>query len=137
MVRSALHFWVAARSTESGWVIRNPQSVGIPEPNNKLNEIPYVEHQLTRMLINDFLDPLSTEVLADIDKIKKSSKSDDWLARFLATFIILHNYELLVKRQKAFTISRKWTKVSEVLSSSPTQLLKIVTDTIHKYDPSE
>lgn len=114
MVRSALHFWIAARSSESGWVIRNPQSLGIPEPKNKLDEIPYVEHQLTRILMNDFLAPLSAEVLADIDKINKSGKADDWLGQFLATFIVLHNYELLVKRQKAFTISRKWTKVSEV-----------------------
>lgn len=114
MVRSALHFWIAARSSESGWVIRNPQSFGIPEPKNKLDEIPYVEHQLTWILMNDFLAPLSAEVLADIDKINKSGKADDWLGQFLATFIVLHNYELLVKRQKAFTISRKWTKVSEV-----------------------
>jgi hypothetical protein len=114
VVRSALHFWIAARSTESGWIIRNPESLGIgPEHKAKLDEIPYVEHQLTWILRNDFLAPLCAEVLADIQKINASGKADDWLGQFLATFIVLHNYELLVKRQKAFTISRKWTKASE------------------------
>ncbi|KAH9204230.1 hypothetical protein DL95DRAFT_418416 [Leptodontidium sp. 2 PMI_412] len=111
VVRSALHFWIAARSTESGWVISNPESLGMgPEHKGKLLEIPYVEHQLTWILMNDFLAPLCAEVLADIQQINKSGKAGDWLGQYLATFIVLHNYELLVKRQKAFTISRNWTK---------------------------
>lgn len=71
-----------------------------PEHKGKLSEIPYVEHQLTWILMNDFLAPLCAEVLADIQQINKSGKAGDWLGQFLATFIVLHNYELLVKRKR-------------------------------------
>jgi hypothetical protein len=112
VVSSALRFWITARSNESGWVIRNPHVIGIGSDSTAdIHEVPYVEHQIGWILMNNFLAPFCTTVLRDMQAIYASTQADDWLSKFLATFIILHSYEMLVQRQKAFTIKRKWNKV--------------------------
>jgi hypothetical protein len=112
VVASALKFWIVARSNESGWVIRNPQLIGIQSGvMADIKEAPYVDYQIGEILVNDFLVPLCSNLLRDLQTMYASTKSDDWLGKFLATFIILHSCELLAKRQRAVTIKRNWTKV--------------------------
>lgn len=67
---------------------------------------PYVDYQFASVIINRVLLPLREEILRELERIIEKHKPQDWYVTFLASFILLQNYELQMQFQRDFAKRR-------------------------------
>jgi hypothetical protein len=80
-----------------------------------LTSAAFIDYQFSALMVEKVLLPLRSRVLRRLEELTLSKTSENWFVIFLATFILLHTYGLLVAQQRQFAKIRN-AKVSEPLS---------------------
>ncbi|KAI0407888.1 hypothetical protein F4802DRAFT_491677 [Xylaria palmicola] len=104
-----LCLWTAARIIEGGWQFTGPQTLGIrPKAGEsaRLTDAAFIDYQFSAIVAQDVLLPLRYKVLKRLHELTHSNTSANWIVLFLANFILLHTYGLLMKQQRAFSQRR-------------------------------
>lgn len=105
-----LKLWLAVRfSTRSVWIVgRNTLGMStktLDETSRDSGKIPLppvMGAQLDHVLIHEIQAPLRRELLALLDNLIRKSRQRNWLAIYLAVFILLHNAALLTAHDAAY-----------------------------------
>ncbi|KAH6898261.1 hypothetical protein B0T10DRAFT_555592 [Thelonectria olida] len=108
---NVLYLWTACRTIEGGWEFCGPESLDLAPRDGciRLVDAPFIDYQFSAIMVQDILIPLRWQVLKQMKVLIHENKPHNWFAIFLASFILLHTYALLVKQQGAFARSRKAT----------------------------
>jgi len=77
-----------------------------------LTSAAFIDYQFSALMVERVLLPLRSRVLRKLEELTLSKTSENWFVIFLATFILLHTYGLLVAQQRQFARMRN-AKVSE------------------------
>jgi hypothetical protein len=72
----------------------------------KLTEAPFIDYQFSAIMVQDVLLPLRQKVLKSIHELTHAHASENWFVLFLANYILLHSYGLLMRQQREFARSR-------------------------------
>ena len=68
---------------------------------------PYIDYQIASIIIQRILSPLRKDVLRILQTTFNTHSPKDWFATFLASFILLQNYEMQVLFQRQFAERRR------------------------------
>jgi hypothetical protein len=116
MLQKTLRLWVACRFIESKWRCwsddgwgDNPVLTNNPrDPFYDWESLPpYLDYQIASIIIHRILTPLRKDVLRELQSTFNKHDPKDWYVTFLASFILLQNYEMQMKFQKEFAARRK------------------------------
>jgi len=98
-------FWAAARTIESGWKFHGRETLGLT-PNGEgvvpLTDAPFIDYQLSAILVQGVLLPLRADVLGTLHKLTLAHSKSDWFVMFLANYIILRSYSRLMNQQRSW-----------------------------------
>jgi len=119
-----LRLWTAARTVEGGWTFNEEGSVlGLePKPGAitvQLTQACLIDFQFSGIMWQHILLPLRKQVLADLRRLTHAQTKDNWFVIFLATFILLHTYTLLMNQQVRFARKRRALVSIEALMVRP------------------
>jgi hypothetical protein len=98
-----LCLWTAARTIEGGWKFTGPQTLGIQPKVGESVRLPdaaFIDYQFSAIVAQDVLLPLRYKVLKRLHELTHSNTSTNWFVLFLANFILLHTYSLLITQQQ-------------------------------------
>ncbi|KAK4176190.1 hypothetical protein QBC36DRAFT_311330 [Triangularia setosa] len=117
MLRKTLKLWVACRFVESKWrcwasagwadddiMASNPQD---PFYKDIDSLPPYLDYQVASIIIYRILAPLRKDVLRELQATFNVHSPNDWFISFLASFILLQNYEMQMLFQRQFASRRQ------------------------------
>lgn len=109
-----MRLWTACRTIEGGWEFRGAETLNL-DPQGaqpvRLASAPFVDYQFSAIMVEDILSPLAEDVLRQMRSMIHKKKPENWFAIFLASYILLHSYGLLMKQQRDFS-ARRQNKVS-------------------------
>ena len=112
LLQNVLRLWVACRFIEGRWRCCGWDNLGAEalknpfRPDDWISPQPYIDYQLGSIIIERIIRPLRDSTLKKLDDLVYDNKPENWFRIFLITFIILHNYELGVMFQVAFSAKR-------------------------------
>jgi len=86
----------AADSTMGGYLVTDEQSPWYM----KIPITPVMDNQLDQIIIQDFLLPLRTKLLSELQGKMEQGRKEDWFEVFLAVFILSTNTELLLRHSR-------------------------------------
>lgn len=100
IMRKAIRMWVVCRLVEGGWRCW-PDRLACPQiasdlhgsPDDWDSVPPYLDHQLRSLVTHRILMPVQEELLQELEHLTSKHNPDHWLATFVTSFILLHNYE--------------------------------------------
>jgi hypothetical protein len=123
---NVLCLWTACRTIEGGWEFCGTESLGLVPRDGciRLVDAPFIDYQFSAIMVQDVLIPLRWQVLKQMKVLIHENKPRNWFAIFLANFILLHTYGLLLKQQGAFARSRR-AKVSDLSLSVSSAMLTL------------
>ncbi|KAK3312017.1 hypothetical protein B0H66DRAFT_486618 [Apodospora peruviana] len=116
MLQKTLRLWVACRFIESKWRCWGDSgwaddSIRAANPRDPFYDFdsppPYLDYQLASIIIHRVLSPLRKDVLRDLQSTLNTHSPKDWYVTFLASFILLQNYEMQMQFQRQFAARRK------------------------------
>lgn len=123
MLRKTLKLWVACRFVESkwrcwaaaGWADDDIKASNPQDPFYKdIDSLPpYLDYQVASIIIHRILSPLRKDVLRELQATFNVHSPNDWFISFLASFILLQNYEMQMLFQQQFA-SRRKARVSHI-----------------------
>ena len=111
----ALMFWSATRMIERFWQITGDDMLGLPPMKEKIGPCrlnpfieavpvtPIMDTQLDELAIKHVLIPLKSKLLRLLEKKVVEKKRENWYEIFLASFIILHNSEVILGQVMDFS----------------------------------
>jgi len=67
-----------------------------------LTDAPLIDYQFSGIMVQQVLLPLRQKVLKRLYELTHARTASNWFALFLANFVLLHTYGLLINQQKAF-----------------------------------
>lgn len=107
---------MACRFIESRWRCWGDDEIDAANPKDPFYDWatppPYLDYQFASVVIQRVLMPLRRAVLHELQMVVNEHRPEDWYTTFLASFILLHNYELQMQFQKAFA-DRRQAKVRQ------------------------
>ena len=62
-----------------------------------------LDHQMAALFVSNILEHLRTKILSFFHEVSSRERKSDWISLFLASYILLHHIEVLVRQQAAFT----------------------------------
>ena len=74
--------------------------------NTEITDMRYLDVQLAKTLKLN-LAKQSQAVLRGVKVLFESKKPEDWMAKFVTTYILLHSWEVLMKQQHEIARERK------------------------------
>ncbi|KAI2602324.1 hypothetical protein GGR54DRAFT_634076 [Hypoxylon sp. NC1633] len=102
LVLDCLTFWVATRFIEKPWRICSDGLPGFEAPyelhcpfNGIIPVTPIMDTQIDDMAIKFLLNPLGKRILKDLNEKIHEKKRENWFEIYLATFIIMNNFEFV------------------------------------------
>ncbi|KAI1173498.1 hypothetical protein F4777DRAFT_557525 [Nemania sp. FL0916] len=98
-----LCLWTAARIVHGGWYFAGPETLGVKHRVGgavRFSDALFIDSQFSIIVARDILQPLRNKVLKRLYDLTHSNTSKNWFVLFLANFILLHNYRLLMKQQQ-------------------------------------
>ncbi|XXG96396.1 hypothetical protein Hte_002678 [Hypoxylon texense] len=102
LVSDCLTFWVATRFIEKPWRICCGALPGFEPPyepecpyNGIIPVTPIMDTQIDDLAIRTFLDPLGKRILRELSRKIHEKKRENWFDIYLATFIIMNNFEFV------------------------------------------
>ncbi|KAJ8130638.1 hypothetical protein O1611_g2985 [Lasiodiplodia mahajangana] len=110
LVAGALMLWSATRMIERFWLVTGNDLLGLPPMKQNIGPCrynPYVkavpvtpvmDTQLDEITIRHVLIPLKSKVMCLLKNKMLEKKKKNWYEIFLATFIILHNSEVVLSQ---------------------------------------
>ena len=117
---NVLKLWTASRCIEGGWRFRSSEGFDLPA-DTPLTDAAMIDTELSSIFVHR-LQTLQINVLDRIHAISCDSKSRKkyWFELFLANFILLHNLECVMKKQRMWAFENH-SKVSNsrIISSMP------------------
>jgi hypothetical protein len=85
---------------EGGWRIEGSETLGLkPDADGNIDIPPLIDNQLSFVILTKILKPLRKKVLEGLLRLFKTKKRSDWVVVFLASYMLLHNYEMIMKAQ--------------------------------------
>ncbi|RYO97406.1 hypothetical protein DL765_011250 [Monosporascus sp. GIB2] len=108
LVAGALMLWSATRMIERSWLITGADMLGLPPMKQSIGPCrlnPYIEAvpvtpimdtQLDEIAIKHVLIPLKSKLLRLLKEKVLEKKKENWYEIFIASFIILHNSEVIL-----------------------------------------
>jgi hypothetical protein len=70
--------------------------------HGKIPITPVMGAQIDLILIRGILTPLRTMILDQLQKLVLTHKPQNWLCIYFVTFILLHNFSLIMKQDMAY-----------------------------------
>ncbi|KAI4859665.1 hypothetical protein F4820DRAFT_453678 [Hypoxylon rubiginosum] len=120
LVSDCLTFWVATRFIEKPWRICYGTLPGFEPPyeatcpyNGIIPVTPIMDTQIDDLAIRTFLDPLGKRILKELNRKIHEKKRENWFDIYLATFIIMNNFEFVFTDVLDYT-SRHGLKASHL-----------------------
>lgn len=113
MIRDTLRLWTAARFIEGGWRCCGDETLGAEQLANPLRPAwwvslpPYIDYQFASIIMQRVLAPLRRKVLKALEDLILANKAEHWFYIFLATFMLLYNYELSMRHEARYASKRK------------------------------
>ena len=108
-----LQFWTAARFIEGGWRCTGKDTLDaqtlLPSwraRSNKISLPPYIDYQLTSILMEKILGQLERAVLIGLKKLIAENKPDTRLTTIVVLLILMHSFELTFKHEVHYTKKR-------------------------------
>lgn len=105
-IRRVLCLWTAARTIEGGWTFSGAEMLNL-EPNCEgkvpLVSAKFIDFQMWKILSQDILMPLREAILKQMKELILRERAENWFSLFLANFMLLHSYGLLMKQQVRFS----------------------------------
>lgn len=108
--------WSATRMTERYWLITGEDLLGMPKMTENIGPYrfnpyieagvpvtPFMDTQLDEIAIKDILLPLKNRLLRRFKKKVLEKKKENWYELFLATFIMLHDLEVVLEEVKVWS----------------------------------
>jgi hypothetical protein len=102
LLKTALQFWSATRLTEIVWTICDGNDIGLTPPADPENPwcdilpvTPVMDTQLDELAIGEVLIPLRDKLLKLLDDKVREEKKENFFEIYLATFIIMSNFEFI------------------------------------------
>ncbi len=145
MLKKTLRLWVACRFleskwrcwSESGWADEEILAMNPQDPFYKdIDSLPpYIDYQIASIIIQRILSPLRKDVLRILQTTFNTHSPKDWFATFLASFILLQNYEMQVLFQRQFA-ERRNARVRPPKSSQNPPHAVCLTCRNHRYNTS-
>lgn len=118
LLQNVLKLWTASRCIEGGWHFCGSDTLDLPADKKgitHLTDAKIIDAQLSSIFVLHFLGILQKRVLEPIHRIACSSdlRKTHWFEVFLANFILLHNFECVIKQQ------RKWARENDSKVGNP------------------
>ena len=102
---------------EGGWSICGDNKLGLmPDSSGKVMPTALLNGQLHAVEATKVIGPLTDTVMRRLEDLIMANKKDHFYEIFLCTFILLHNYEQMVKRQRAVARKRQANVSVNVIS---------------------
>lgn len=102
---------------EGGWSICGDNKLGrTPDSSGKVMPTALLNGQLHAVEATKVIGPLTDTVMRRLEDLIMANKKDHFYEIFLCTFILLHNYEQMVKRQRAVARKRQANVSVNVMS---------------------
>ena len=117
---------------EGGWTL-SPASEMLNsdiQARTEVTELRYIDHQLARTL-RTILETSCQGFFTELKNLYDSKDGDDWMPKFLISFLLLHHWEILMKQQEAIARERK-VEVSGAVRLRGQYQMPIMTATISK-----
>jgi hypothetical protein len=108
LVKTALLLWSATRMIERTWLICGNDLLGFAPMTGKIGPCRFNQHQpaipvtpvmdtqLDEIIIGGILLPLKNKLLNLMKERALSKRKEDWYELYLASFLTLHNAELVL-----------------------------------------
>jgi hypothetical protein len=71
-----------------------------------LTDAPMIDYQFSGIMVQQVLLPLRQKVLKTLYELTHAHTASNWFALFLANFVLLHTYGLLINQQRVFAQCR-------------------------------
>jgi hypothetical protein len=109
MVKTAIMIWTATRVTERTWLITGDDLLDLEPMHSDIGPhrrnifypciptTPIMDTQLDELAIGGVLFQLGKNLLNMVHDLTRKQRKEDWYELFLTTFIIMHNYELVLE----------------------------------------
>ena len=109
MVETAITIWTATRVTERTWLITGEDLLGLEPMRGDIGPhrrnifypciptTPIMDTQLDELTIGGVLFQSGKNLLRMVHDLTRAQNKEDWYELFLTTFIIMHNYELVLE----------------------------------------
>jgi hypothetical protein len=111
LLQKIIRLWVICRFIESRWRCWGDDTIIAANPKDPFysweSPPPYLDYQFASVIIQRILVPLRDDILRDLQSMVNEHKPKDWYVTFLASFILLHNYELQMMFQLQFAARRQ------------------------------
>ena len=101
---------------EGGWTLSPSSEEPISNilANTDVTEMHYIDHQLA-LTIKSALENICKVITGErLKKLFESIDADNWMPKFLASYVLLQNWEMLMKQQNEVARSRK-VLVSDII----------------------
>ena len=116
LIQGILDFWTMARMYEGGWTLSSSETpISKILTNTDVTEVHYIDHQLA-WTIKRALETLCKFITGK--QLKElyisTADADHWMPKFLATYLLLHHWEMLMQQQARVAHERK-VPVSDIV----------------------
>ena len=93
---------------EGGWTLSPASEMLNPDiqAHTEVTELRYIDHQLAGTLRTN-LETSCQGFFTELKNLYESKDGDDWMPKFLISFLLLHHWEILMKQQEAIARERK------------------------------
>jgi hypothetical protein len=93
---------------EGGWHFEGPETLGLnPDDNGEVEISPLLSAQVGAIIIGRILYRLRKKILAQFEELITKKRTANWLTIFIITFILMDNYERIVKYQRTIALERR------------------------------
>jgi len=111
-LENVLRLWTAARTIEGGWIFKpGSNSLGLQPKRGarsvQLTQASLIDFQFSGIMYQQILLPLRKAVLGELRRLTHAHTRSNWFVIFLANFILLHTYTLLMNQQVRFARKRR------------------------------
>jgi hypothetical protein len=104
---NCIQIWTAVRCMENGWHLREEQSRDISDDASRgFCMTPIIHYQLEAIIQDLVIAPRQTSVLQNLHHLMMDRKGRNFMTCFLTTFILLHNYDMILKHQRTLARDR-------------------------------
>jgi hypothetical protein len=96
------------RMIEGGWRFEGDETLGLnPDDNGEVEISPLLSAQVGAIIIGRVLYHLRKRILTQFEELITKKRTANWLTIFITTFILMDNYERIIKYQRTIALERR------------------------------
>jgi len=91
-----------ARMNEGGWKLSCTAPICA---DMEITDMPFLDHQLA-LILKSALADICKRIMKGLTALYRSKDSHNWIPKLLASYILLHSWQMLMKQQREMAIER-------------------------------